>query len=279
MTDTPNQRLSQQRACFFRYLEDNSQEKEMFIKAALAEGGTRGLLTNFEQMMNYGNARNFTNTHEIIHSGFFGPVNRGEAQHHAITEEELALANDALDKVRAGSNILDYRTDQGMKGDPNYEKEQNPLYRPIHLNGNFFADHPMFGAGSHSWASHQIALDHDLLPVSSEPAKVEVKEPIPGTLMEPQVSVPIQSTNLVIGQFGRGLLDWAQWVGISVATAFADQIGLLDFKGMPAYVAILAIGGIEYYKYKYLKGSNQATIDLANSVEAKLREQAGATLK
>lgn len=271
-----NPRLAQQRKPFFDYLGANPQERDMFIKAALAEGGTRGLLTNFEQMMNYGNARNFTSTYEIIHSGFFGPVNRGEAQRHVVTSEELRQALLALDEVRRGSNVLDYRTDQGMLGDPNYAKEQNPLYRPLHINGNFFADHPMFGAGPHSWAAKQKALDAAYqappLPVPPEPVIVPLTPQVQGAVMNPQISVPIQSTNLVINQAFNFFVGAVQKTLLGAAVYFSDKLDLFDFKSTPYWLAVLGVAGIELYKYYFLKSSNQATIDLANAVEKKLKE-------
>lgn len=274
MDDTSNKRLAEQRAPFFKYLAENPQEEQMFIKAALAEGGERGLLTNFEQMMNYGNARGFTNTHEIIHSGFFGPVNRGEAQNHVITHSELEAATEALGKVWAGSNILDYRTDQGMKGDPNYEKEQNPLFRPIHINGNFFADHPMFGEGPHSWASKQKALDAAYLQAENPPANVDPKPQVAEASMNPQVSVPIQSTNLVIDQAFNTFVGFVQKSLLGIAVYFSDKIDLIDIKAMPYWLAVLGVAGIEIYKRYYISKSNEVTIQLANAFEDKLKEQA-----
>lgn len=279
-----NQRLASQRLPFFQYMDANPEEREMFIKAALAEGGQRGLLTNFEQMLNYGNARGFVNTHQIVHSGFFGPINRGEAQRHIINIVERKLADVALEKVRNGSNILDYRTDQGMPGDPNYQKEQNPLYRPIHINGNFFADHPMFGAGEHSWASKQKALDSAYqAPPLPEPPQPATVTPVAKALeapMDPQISVPIQSTNLVINQAFNFFVGAVQKALLGAAVYFSDKIDLFDFKSVPYWGSVLGVAGIELYKYYFLKTSNQATIELANAVEKKLKEvEAGATSK
>lgn len=272
-----NQRLAQQRLTFFQYMDENPGEKGMFIKAALAEGGAKGLLTNFEQMMNYGNARNFINTHQIIHSGFFGPVNRGEAQRHITTEQEAQLALQALQQVRQGSNVLDYRTDQGMKGDPNYLLEQNPLYRPIHINGNFFADHPMFGITPHSWAAKQKALDSAYLQSQNSPAIVPQatldKEAPAVVEANPQISVPIQSTNLVIDQSFNAFVSWTQKFFLGIAVYFSDKIDLIDLKATPYWLCIVGVAGIELYKYYYLKGSNQATVDLANAFEKKLKDQ------
>lgn len=269
MADT-NSRLALQRKPFFDYLDANPDERGMFIRAALAEGGTRGLLTNFEQMMNYGNARGFTNTHEIVYSGFFGPVNRGEAQQHVITEEEAKLADAALEQVKLGSNVLDYRTDQGMRGDPNYDREQQAVFRPVHIAGNFFADHPMFGVGSRSWAARQIALDHDLLPPTSQPANVKVTTN--EAAMNPLVSVPLSSTPAIISQSFQKLLSGLQAIGAGIFVAFAEHVTDFNLKGVPAWVAIAGVAGIEIYKHYWLKESNEATREIVDAFETKLNE-------
>jgi hypothetical protein len=173
INDETNPRLALQRSTFFQQLDSEPAVKRLFIQASLSEGGQKGLQANFEQMMNYGNARNFTHASQIIHSGFYGPVNRGEAQHKILSKVTIELAEEALQKVRNGSNLLDYRTDQGMPGDPNFRKEQNSHYRPKEISGGFFADHPMFekSDGTVSWAQRQkdadikYAADH---PVAKE---------------------------------------------------------------------------------------------------------------
>ncbi len=103
---------------------ENPETRDLVIKGLLAEGGIRGFQANVEQMMNYGNARGMTDARKIMNSGFFGPINRGEAQRHHITDKERAVAEAVFVKVAAGSNLIDYRTDQGIPGDPNYAKEQ-----------------------------------------------------------------------------------------------------------------------------------------------------------
>lgn len=272
ITPDANPRLAAQRKGFFDYMNETPAEEYMFIKAALAEGGVRGLQTNFEQMMNYGNARGFTNTHEIVYSGFFGPVNRGEAQEHVITGEELGLARIALDKVRAGSNLLDYRTDQGMRGDPNYDREQQAVFRPAHINGNFFADHPMFGVGAHSWAAKQKALDAAYLQAANKVATVELAPQAKEAIMDTQVTLPLSATPAIISQSFQKFLSSLQAAAVGVMVTFADQIGNFNLKGTPFWLAAAGVAGIEIYKHYWLQESNDATKQIVNAFETKLKE-------
>jgi hypothetical protein len=154
-----NPRLAAQRASIFEGMDKNPAERELAIKGLLAEGGKRGFQANLEQMSNYANARGMTRASQALKSGFFGPINRGQAQRHRVTPDERRVAEAAISNVRAGSNIIGYRTDQGMRGDPNYAREQSPHYRPTHVGGSFFADHPMFDRKGGSWAQKQMQLD------------------------------------------------------------------------------------------------------------------------
>lgn len=160
-TPAENTRLAAQRKAFFDEFDKNSSLRKLVIQAILAEGGIRGLQANLEQMCNYANARGFTSLSQAVHSGFYGPVNRGEAQRHTPTSKELAAADAAILKVRGGSNLIDYRTDQGSPGDPNFYKEKhNPAFRMKNIDGCWFADHPMFMTrDGGSWAQSQEILD------------------------------------------------------------------------------------------------------------------------
>jgi hypothetical protein len=150
-----NDRLAAQRSSFFNNLDPAT--KRLVVQAALAEGGEKGLQANIEQMLNYGNARGMTNFKQVLHSGFYGPVNRGEAQRRGISHSAWAKANAALEAARRGSNKIDYRIDQGAPGDPNYAREaHDPRFRAKRIDGSFFADHPTIGRG---WAARQHRLD------------------------------------------------------------------------------------------------------------------------
>jgi hypothetical protein len=54
-----------------------------------------------------------------LHSGFYGPINKGFAQRRAISTNEAARDDRILEQVAGGSNIIQGRTDQGTIGDPN----------------------------------------------------------------------------------------------------------------------------------------------------------------
>jgi len=185
-TGNYNDRLSQQRSHLFEHLDKNPATKELMIKAALAEGGIKGLQANMEQMANYGNARNMKNFHDVIHSGFFGPINKGIAQRHNITREEYAAAEKAFEEVRKGSNKIEYRTDQGTRGDPNYDLEKNnPYYRGKVIDGAFFADHPMFDKKIGSWSKNQFKADADYQGGQKGQDQFAIKQiPSSPTLME-----------------------------------------------------------------------------------------------
>ena len=55
-----------------------------------------------------------------LNSGFYGPINRGYAQTIEIDPSREARYQQDIDEVRAGSNIIQGRTDQGYPGDPNW---------------------------------------------------------------------------------------------------------------------------------------------------------------
>jgi hypothetical protein len=54
-----------------------------------------------------------------LHSGFYGPINKGIAQRRAIGAKEYAQQEKQIAQVAQGSDIIQGRTDQGTYGDPN----------------------------------------------------------------------------------------------------------------------------------------------------------------
>jgi hypothetical protein len=54
-----------------------------------------------------------------LRSGFYGPINRGYAQTLKLHPDSVARYQRDIDIVRAGSNLIRGRTDQGSKNDPN----------------------------------------------------------------------------------------------------------------------------------------------------------------
>lgn len=113
------------------------REKAFMYRAMQAEGDVQ---KNFEQLSNYAEARGMT-LDRALHSGFFGPVNRGAVSHRPLSAAEQKKFDAITNAWRNGSNVIGDRTDQGMPGDPNYAKEHaSGRYRPM----GPFADHPMF---------------------------------------------------------------------------------------------------------------------------------------
>jgi hypothetical protein len=154
--DVYNPRLAALRAQHLRELSDPAL-RSFAARALIAEGGVKGLANNFEQLSNYAHARGL-GVRQALTSGFYGPVNRG-AIPSSLAPEHAAAADSAIDSVFAkGRNKIEYRIDQGTKGDPNYAKEQSSQYRPASIDGNFFADHPEVGVG---WAQKQAAADEE----------------------------------------------------------------------------------------------------------------------
>ncbi len=148
--------LAALRAPFKKELDADPQLKRTVIGAMQHEGG---LQSNMEQFMNMAAMRHQT-LKQALYSGQYGPVtgknripNIGNISAKTAQEGETAL-----NKVYGGSNITDYATDQGMKGDPNYAKYQsNPSYWGMHKVENaWFSAH---GEAGRKWAAAQRARD------------------------------------------------------------------------------------------------------------------------
>jgi hypothetical protein len=143
--------LAAQREGFKKELESNPQLKRFAIDAMQHEGGIQ---SNMEQLFNYAAMRHMT-IQQALHSGQYGPVKKGIISGN-ISAKTAAEGEAALQKVYAGSNITDYATDQGMRGDPNYAKYMaNPKYWGMHkVEGAWFSAH---GEKGRRWAEAQRA--------------------------------------------------------------------------------------------------------------------------
>ena len=89
---------------------------------------------------------------EMLHSGFYGPINRGKLPHFEslIVHNENLRANmdAAIDAALNGSNIIQGYTDQGLPSDPNGK------WPGLHLHGEVFNDWaggPGGHAGAKAW--------------------------------------------------------------------------------------------------------------------------------
>jgi hypothetical protein len=62
---------------------------------------------------------------EELNSGFYNPIKKGIAQQRVIGAKEQAEQDKTISKVLGGSNIIQGRTNQGMKGDPDWDAPGN----------------------------------------------------------------------------------------------------------------------------------------------------------
>jgi hypothetical protein len=149
----PSGTLAEQRAGFKKELEGDPRLKRFAIDAMQHEGGIQ---SNMEQLFNMAAMRHQT-IRQALFSGQYGPVKHGIISGN-ISAKIAAEGEAALAKVYAGSNITDYATDQGMRGDPNFAKYMaNQKYWGMHkVEGAWFSAH---GEAGRRWAEAQRARD------------------------------------------------------------------------------------------------------------------------
>lgn len=142
--------LAATRASYFAELDRDPQLRRDVIKAASMEGG---LQSNIEQMVNYSQMRGFTSLRQALHSGFYGPVNRGGLR-FGMSKGTREAGERAIANVRGGSNMIDYRTDQGLWSDPNggWYRNHPGLARWKKVEGANFFD---FRGRGPQWAAEQ----------------------------------------------------------------------------------------------------------------------------
>ena len=150
-TTPPSGNLAAQRAGFMKELDADPHLKAFAVDAMQHEGGVQ---SNLEQLFNYAAMRHMT-IRQALHSGQYGPVNRGLISGNRGISGKQA---EALRRVGAGSNITDYATDQGMAGDPNFAKYMaNREHYGMHkVEGAWFSAH---GEPGVRWAQQQRAAD------------------------------------------------------------------------------------------------------------------------
>ena len=89
--------------------------------------------------------------HQMLHSGFYGPINRGKLPHFvAEVKNDPKLRNKmyaAIDTVLAGSDFLRGHTDQGLPSDPGGRYEM--AHSHVMIGGEVFGD---WGGGPGSYA-------------------------------------------------------------------------------------------------------------------------------
>lgn len=147
----PNTFLASQRARFKDELDKNPELKQRVAAMIQLENPGAGTAV-VESLMNR-MAMTGGSIEEGLHSGFYGPINRGQLPGAVAglqsNPERMAARLKNIDQALAGSNIIKGHTDQGSAGDPNYEKGGVG----ININGERFNDWGV--AGSREWRLRQ----------------------------------------------------------------------------------------------------------------------------
>jgi hypothetical protein len=84
-----------------------------------------------------------------MHNGFYGPINGGQVHWTGSAADWKAMRY--IDEALAGSNLIQGYTDQGSRGDPNYERGGVG----ININGERFNDWGGAGSRSTRWRLEQ----------------------------------------------------------------------------------------------------------------------------
>jgi hypothetical protein len=201
--------LVAQREGFKKELEADPRLKASAIDAMQHEGGIQ---SNMEQLFNYAAMRHMT-IRQALHSGQYGPVNRGLISGN-ISARTRQAGEAALQKVYGGSNITDYATDQGMAGDPNFAKYMaNRDYYNMHkVEGAWFSYH---GQQGRKWAEQQRAADAKANAASAAAtSKSAALGPIAdrySSLRMGEEAAANPRSRLYVGEEGRGGGTFERW--------------------------------------------------------------------
>jgi len=153
---TSNGTLAERRARFAKELENPAIRDQ--VKGMMHTEGTPS--RSLEALMN---RQEYTGGSLLkgLHSGFYGPINRGQLPGAIATIQRNAKLNAkyeaAIGKVLGGSNDIKGYTDQGMPTDPNGSRRSAATARDhISLGGNEFTD--WAGGPGGRGAAHRFRL-------------------------------------------------------------------------------------------------------------------------
>lgn len=156
---TLNPRLAGSRKALMDELDSDPALRRDVLKTASMEnrGSPFKMQTVLESMVNRAKMNGYGSLRQAIHSGFYGPVNRGGLS-GALSEKDRRDGEAALKQVREGSNAIGYRTDQGMLTDPGarrYMREPDHSGHRVIGGENYF----FMGRKGRDWARRQEAAD------------------------------------------------------------------------------------------------------------------------
>ena len=154
-----NPRLAGARKSLMDELDRDPSLRRDVIKTASMEnrGSPQKMQAVIESMVNRSKMNGYTSLRQAIHSGFYGPVNRGGLS-GGLSAKDQADGEAALAQVKGGSNAIGYRTDQGMLTDPGarrYMKEADHSGHQVVGGENFF----YMGQKGREYARQQEAAD------------------------------------------------------------------------------------------------------------------------
>ncbi len=160
--------LSARRQRFAQEMRDNPGLRDQVAGMLLTEGAGDPVPVA-ESLMNrldYAGG----SIHGALHSGFYGPINRGElpaAMEHLRRDQALnARMNRAIDAALNGSNIIRGATDQGLPTDPNGRWQGGRMTR----GGNVFND---WGSGPGGHEGSRAYRENLMRHVEQEHAQAE----------------------------------------------------------------------------------------------------------
>ena len=160
-----NPRLAQARAGYMQELENNPAFKKEVGRLVRTENWHDGQ-GPFEAMVNRAQMHGASSLYREVHPvggdqvSFYGPIRHGTVRQ--LNDEQLQEAYRDIGEVGKGSNILDYRTDQGMYNPQKGINEHKPAeqaglgYTIKNIRGEFYSE---MGKEGHTYAEQQRQLD------------------------------------------------------------------------------------------------------------------------